>query len=37
MMVNGEHLTPNGLEQIMQIKAGMNRGRAFPTTGKPAL
>jgi len=27
MLSEGKHLTPEGLEQIRNIKAGMNRGR----------
>jgi len=26
-MKEGKHLTPEGLDQIRKIKAGMNRGR----------
>jgi hypothetical protein len=29
LMQNKSHLTPDGLEQIRQIKSGMNRGRVY--------
>jgi hypothetical protein len=29
LMKNKSHLTPEGLEQIHQIKSGMNRGRVY--------
>jgi hypothetical protein len=28
LMQGGEHLTPEGLDKIVKIKAGMNKGRA---------
>jgi len=30
-MKNKKHLTKEGLEEILKIKAGMNTGREFPS------